>query len=316
VIRNFCLFLKERNINLLSELEASANAGLVTLYKNARMESIVKLKQSSGGTSIALDVAILHALFAYAVNEKLMTRNPISLAKHAKPGKNPKRPARPFTADEMALLRKHAGKDTLSLLVLRWTGLRVGDAFKLTWDQVHFDRGANGEIEVMTQKRGKKAIIPLSSELRDTLDARRSETKSDFVLENPETKLPYTSRYRLYSRMKALGKRAGVKRVTPHCFRDTFVCDMLARGVGIFDVASMVADTVETIETHYAQFVVAARNAAQHKMDSGIGIEEQGKINQQRGKKVVAVPFPLESKIAPLESQKQSKSPINWRVSL
>jgi hypothetical protein len=73
------------------------------------------------------------------------------------------------------------------------------------------------------------------------------------------------------------------------CFRDTFVADMLARGVSIYDVAQMVADTVETIEKHYAQFVPAARDAAQQKMDSGVGIAEQAKIASQRGKKVVGI---------------------------
>jgi integrase len=48
-----------------------------------------------------------------------------------------------------------------------------------------------------------------------------------------------------------MGRRAGVD-VTPHDFRDTFICDMLARGVSIYDVAKIVADTVTTIEKSYA----------------------------------------------------------------
>jgi len=76
---------------------------------------------------------------------------------------------------------------------------------------------------------------------------------------------------------------------SPHCFRDTFACDMLARGKDIYSIAKMLADTVDTIEKHYAQFIPAAR-AAQHKMDSGIGIEERAKLTQQRGRKVVGVP--------------------------
>ena len=45
---------------------------------------------------------------------------------------------------------------------------------------------------------------------------------------------------------------------------------MLARGNGIDDVAKMLADAVDTIEKHYAQFVPAAREAAQAKMDRGM----------------------------------------------
>ena len=45
---------------------------------------------------------------------------------------------------------------------------------------------------------------------------------------------------------------------------------MLARGNGIYDVAKMLADAVDAIEKHYAQFVPPARDAAQAKMDRGM----------------------------------------------
>jgi hypothetical protein len=62
---------------------------------------------------------------------------------------------------------------------------------------------------------------------------------------------------------------------------------MLTRGIGVFEVAKMLAETVETVEEYYAQFVPPARDAVQSKMDSGVGIEEQAKIASQRSKKVV-----------------------------
>ena len=57
-----------------------------------------------------------------------------------------------------------------------------------------------------------------------------------------------------------------------------------------FDVAKMLAGTVETVEKSYAQFVPAARDAAQSRMDTGIGIEERGQIAKSRGRKVVNFP--------------------------
>jgi integrase len=142
-------------------------------------------------------------------------------------------------------LRKAAGEDLFAFIVLRCTGLRVSDAMHLTSASVHFDRGANGEIEVVTQKRGKKTIIPLSSELNDALQTAFHKPKpqpGQHVLINPDTAKPFTS-------VKALGIRAGVTRVHPHCFRDTFVGDMLARGTSSYVVGQMVADTTETLRT-------------------------------------------------------------------
>ena len=255
------------------------------------MNAIGLLKQGRGGTSVALDIAVLHRLFAFGVKKGLMSLNPIHLENESKPGKNPRNGARPFTAQELGKLRKVAGEDLFTFLLLRWTGLRGSDAINLQWQHIQFDRGVNGEIEILTQKRSKTAIIPLSTELRNALEeileARFKSSKAnlnDSVLYNPDTNKPFHSRARLYERVKGLAERAGIGRATPHFFRDTFACDMLARGASIFDVAKMLADTVETIEKHYASFVQAARDAAQLKMDNGIGIEERAKLAQNRSK--------------------------------
>jgi integrase len=136
------------------------------------------------------------------------------------------------------------------------------------------------------------AIVPLSTELRNALEQARHERKprpDDLVLFDAKEARPFSGPKRMYERIKAMGVRAGVKRVTPHCFRDTFACDMLAKGTGVFEVAKMLADTVDTVEKYYAQFVPAARDAVQARMDSGIGLEEQAHIAQQRGRKVVGI---------------------------
>ena len=138
----------------------------IELFKLDRRKKISVLKQSRGGTSIALDIAILHRMFALAVKKGLMLQKPIDLQNESKPGKNPKNGARPFTAEELGKLRKVADDDLFMFLLLRWTGLRGSDTVSLRWSNVHFDRGVNGEIEVLTQKRTKVAIVPLSTELR------------------------------------------------------------------------------------------------------------------------------------------------------
>jgi integrase len=92
----------------------------------------------------------------------------------------------------------------------------------------------------------------------------------------------------LYERILQLGKRAGVE-ATPHDFRHTFACDMIARGTDTYFVAQMLADTITTVEKTYAKFIQAARDAAQDKMATGIGIEERARLNKQRGQKVLAM---------------------------
>ena len=67
------------------------------------------------------------------------------------------------------------------------------------------------------------------------------------------------TRPRLYHRMLARGKRAGVADAHPHRFRDTLAVDMLSRGASPYDVAKMLGDTIETVEKHYTPFVKELR---------------------------------------------------------
>jgi integrase len=86
--------------------------------------------------------------------------------------------------------------------------------------------------------------------------------------------------------MKALGERAKVGRVTPHCFLDTFACDMLARGTSIYDVAKMLADTVDNtrealrkqIAEHLPQDLIEALQGQAKEIAMGDGIDVRQEI--------------------------------------
>lgn len=86
-------------------------------------------------------------------------------------------------------------------------------------------------------------------------------------------------RPRLYECMVALGRRAGGADAHPHRFRDTLAVDMLARGTTPYDVAKLLADTVATVEKHYAPYVRALRDRARRIMKTGEGIEKEGCTN-------------------------------------
>jgi integrase len=79
----------------------------------------------------------------------------------------------------------------------------------LTWHEIDWE---GQEINRLTQKRKKRVVIPISQELFFALEAERDRRKpqtDERILVNPYTGDPMT-RPRLYQRMLALGKRAGV----------------------------------------------------------------------------------------------------------
>ena len=177
----------------------------------------------------------------------------------------------------MGRLREAADEDLLIFLLLRWTGLRGSDAVTLRWKEIDWrDKGINR----LTQKRLKRVWVPLHPELLFVLDVERQQHQpesDDYVLLSPATRKPLT-RPRLYERMRALGRQAGVENVHPHRFRDTFAVDMLLKGLSPYDVAKILGDTIHTIETHYAPFVRELRERARRFIESAEGLEAPGTL--------------------------------------
>jgi integrase len=268
-LAEFTLFLSEREVSTLKEITRP----LVETFKVWRLGRIRKKKFARGGTSLALDAAILHRAFSYALDNEIVLKNPVRM--EGKPGAEPTRGAQPFDGAELKKMRQHAGEDLFTFLLLRHTGFRGSDAVQVTWAEINFDKR---EIERLTQKRRKLVVLPIHTELMFALEseyARRNPQPHDRVLLNPNTGEPMR-RPRLYAKIQSLGARAGVGHAHPHRFRDTFAVDLLCAGAGVYDVARMLGDTVETIERHYAPFVPALRERVRRIMETGSGLEGSG----------------------------------------
>ncbi len=270
--REFKAFLDERRITLLKDITKP----FVESFKVWRAARIRTRNFSRGATSLALDAAILHRIFAVGVEYEIVEKNPVRM--EGRPGDIPERGAQPFSASQLEKLKQAAGPDLFMFLLLRWTGMRGSDIVGLTWGDIHFDRR---EIERITQKRRKPVIIPIHSELMFALEVafdRRSPESEDQVL--PQTReRGRMTRPRLYQRCKAMGHRAGIEDAHPHRFRDTFAVDMLARGATPYDVAKLLGDEIATIEKHYAPFVRELRERVRTLMETGEGIGHYAKEN-------------------------------------
>jgi integrase len=266
--RAFSEFLTERAISRLDHI----NRSLTTDFKAWKLERARKIKHSrGGGAGLRLDVAILHGVFAFAIEMDLLKTNPVKF--EGTPGRKADSGAQPFNQDELTQLRAYAGTDLLAFLILRHTGLRGFDATDLRWSEIDLrDR----MLTRVTHKRGKQVWIPIHQELLFALEAefaKRAPRPAEHVLINPDTNKPMT-RPRLYTRIKALGDRAGVDRAHPHRFRDTLAVDLLLKGASPYDVAKTLGDTVAVVEQHYAPYVRELRERTRKIMASEEGIEK------------------------------------------
>jgi len=265
-LKGFGAFLAEQGLQDLAVITRP----VVERFKASRIERLCQSRNARGGTSLPLDVAILHRIFAHAVECEMLKRNPVRL--EGRPGEDPERGAQPFTAEQLARLRRAAGPDLLAFLLLRHTGLRGSDAAGLRWEEIDWHAR---EVHRLTQKRRKRVIVPIHQELLFALEAERNRRRpgpDERVLLNPATGKPMT-RPRLYERMLGVGRRAEVPNAHPHRFRDTFAVDLLLKGASPYDVAKLLGDTIETVEKHYAPFVRELRERARRLIESAEGLE-------------------------------------------
>src|SRR4029077_8910789 len=101
-IREFdSFFTKQQN-----QLPTNIEKPIVESFKVWRTDRINKRKNSRGATGLVLDAAILHRLFAFAVENEMILRNPVRM--EGRPGENPEHGAEPFTARDLSCLRDHA----------------------------------------------------------------------------------------------------------------------------------------------------------------------------------------------------------------
>jgi integrase len=271
-LRSFRSFLEECGIGDLP----SMNRAFIEKFKVWRLAKIQEKKFARGGRGLALDVAILHRVFGVALECEMIQRNPVRL--DGRPGDDAERGAQPFTGDQLIRLRQAAGQELLAYLLLRWTGFRGSDAVRLTWEEIDWQ---GHEINRLTQKRKKRVVLPIPQELFFALETEYERRKPEFgdrVLRNPATGTAMT-RPRLYQRMLAVGRRAGIPDAHPHRYRDSFAVDMLVRGASPYDVAKLLGDTVATIEKHYAPFVKELRDRARRIMENDEGIEKRDCTN-------------------------------------
>lgn len=109
---------------------------------------------------------ILSLCFAWAKRHGAAADNPIADVKLAAPKKER---VFVFTPQQTAILLQSADENLRPYLALcAFAGLRPEQAQGLWWNQIHFDRGVHGEIEVPegTDKAGGERIVPIQPNLR------------------------------------------------------------------------------------------------------------------------------------------------------
>jgi integrase/recombinase XerD len=273
LFRHLKAFAEERGLRFVKELDTPTLRKFRASWKDSNLAALKKLER-------------LRSFFRFVRENGWLTDNPA--AKISNP-KVTMRPTLPFTNDEMIRIlaavakrvekcqrpgRDNARRLRALVLLLRYSGLRIGDAVSCS-----VDRLVNGKLRLYTQKTGTHVHCPLPDFVVNELDAiPKMSERYWFWTGNgkPETavadwqgrlldvfedmKVEEFARANKITELEGreqLEKRGGkIAEGHAHRFRDTFAVELLLAGVPLERVSILLGHTsVKVTERHYAPWV-------------------------------------------------------------
>jgi integrase/recombinase XerD len=141
------------------------------------------------------------------------------------------------------------------VLLLRYSGLRIGDASMLTTD-----RFVGNDLFLYTAKTGTHVCVPLPPflmELIKKIDSRHGK----YLFVGPESLRMETASDLWRRKIGRVLKVAKVDHGHPHRFRHTFAVELLKNGVPIEDVSTLLGhSSVRITEQHYSAWTKARQD--------------------------------------------------------
>ncbi len=238
-------FALQRGLRFLRQFDLATLRDFRTEWQDGPLSSAKKLER-------------LRAFYRFAQENKWVDE---VLARKLKAPKVPQRPTLPFTHDEMvrilAALSPYvqqaapSGKDNANrlralVLVLRYSGMRIGDVVRLTTDKVN-----GNKLFLYTQKTGVPVYTVLPEFVVRALDAIPRVTPTHFFWPGAGDLDGVVGSWR--KRLWKLFELAKVGDGHAHRFRDTFATELLLAGVPIERVAILLGhQSVKVTEKYYA----------------------------------------------------------------
>jgi len=205
----------------------------------------------------------LRAFFRYAMESKWVEDNPATRIKNPKVRQTP---TMPFRQDEVidilaacdryldsyGRVGQWNGKRLRALvLLLRYSGLRIGDAVSLSRDRI-----VRNKLFLYTAKTGTPVYIPLPEFVTTALNAVKRTNGQYFFWSGTSDKDTAAKHFSKY--LAKLFKIAGITGGHAHRFRDTFAVELLLAGVPLESVSVLLGhSSIRITEKHYAPWVRA-----------------------------------------------------------
>lgn len=242
LFRELRAFIRLQGIRFLIELDVSVLRAFCASWTQGNHTALKKLER-------------LRSFLRYAADSGWIADNP------ARKIKNPKfrqRPTMPFSQEDVIRILEACDDYTgdsrrlrAFVLLLRYSGLRVGDAARLRKDHL-----VDGKLLLYVQKTGVPVYVPLPELVVDAMETFPAANETHFFWGGASDRDGVARTWMKY--LHRLFKIARLKDAHSHRFRDTFAVELLLQGVPIERVAVLLGHaSIRVTERHYAPWVQA-----------------------------------------------------------
>ena len=245
---------------LLGVFEAFAKAKGIRFLNQVNLllvEAYLAAEKEAGGADKTLEnrATVVKQLFKWAVQRELLDRDPLT---GLKLGTAKAKPQPCFDLAQVEMILEASGEPYRSLFeVLAFSGMRIGEAVWLTWDDVDFARGF---IHIRPKddwvpKHGRTRVFPMHERVRAVLEQLPRSHR--WVIPSRPGKGPQQNggqlepRHTLYELKRVLDK-LGLKG-KQHSFRHFFISHCANSGVPPFLLIKWVGHAnVKTVMSYYS----------------------------------------------------------------
>ena len=296
---------QENYRHILNRLQAWFGERHILDVKPYDIEIFLKAQRAEGlsDSYIASFRGMLYQIFHKAEANDLVRKNPVRFAEKMRSTGGPKKRKEAFNTEEVQILMAQLPYDKMgmSIRLMLGTGMRSQELLALEPQHIeedgsviHIRQAVNlvkGSVHVGVPKsRDSYRDIPVPPNLRwCARELRKVDTK--FIWEKRKKDTPCNPTNFRDEFREALEKIEGVRQLTPHSCRHTYVSQMQALGVDLSTIQSIVGHADVDMTQHYLHVQDGIRQEAIRRFAEAFPIDGHSPEDPEGGACRI-IPFP------------------------
>lgn len=196
--------------------------------------------------------ANLNTMCSQAVKMELLSKNPIENVVLPKLSKSAKK-VKVLTVKQQQQLVEYCKKNPKHyiFIFLLGTGLRIGEALALNWDDINFENqklyvkntliriGNQYKIKEGTKTEHGERFIPLTEKINNLLLEMKSKTQSNLLFPSKKNVNNYESIRKVEYQLNQVCNDLNLPSISPHALRHTFATRLIETGINVKIVSQL-----------------------------------------------------------------------------